>query len=76
MRSRPIEPSWFLCASVLFYMYSIKKSRIVSSMICSLASGSWCRAIWERHSTIHLVETVAYAEMNLDISNKDHAFTV
>lgn len=45
-------------------------------MTCNLESGSWCRAIWERLSTTHLVGTVASAEIDLDISNEDQRYNL
>ena len=43
-------------------------------MTCNLERGSWCRAIWERLSTTHLVGIVALAEIDLDISNEDQRY--
>lgn len=57
-------------------MFPFLELRIASSMTCDLASGFWCRVIWERLSTIYLVGTVALAEMDLDISDKDQCCNV
>ncbi len=57
-------------------VFPFLKLRIASSMTCNLESGSWCRAIWERLSTTHLVGTVALAEIDLDISNEDQRYNL